>query len=361
MRILVATGLYPPEIGGPATYAVLMEKHLPRIGIEVDVLPFRAVRHLPHVWRHIVYTFKLLKRARAADALFAQDTVSCGLPTLIAARLRRIRFVLRVPGDFAWEQGRARFGVRETLDEFRTKNYGWRVGVLRGVQKFVVKRADLVVVASRYFSDVVSEWGVEDSRIRVIPNGIQMPQASARPPVSAPYTALTIGRLVPTKGYAQLIDLIAHLPDWRLAIVGDGPLRPELERFAASLGASGRVSFTGPLAGEQLESTYSRAHAFVLNSESESFSFAVLEAMARGIPTIATRVGAIPEILEDGKEGVLVEPNDTDAIRKALGTVISNVPQWEKRTEVAIRKVRTTFDIGASVRQLADALKEQNV
>ena len=119
MRVLIATGLYPPESGGPATHTKLMEERLPALGFEVFVLPFSRVRHLPKVLRHGAYFFKCVAMARKADVVFAQDTVSVGFPAVLAAMLTNTKFVARVPGDYAWEQGGLAFGVRDELDEFQ--------------------------------------------------------------------------------------------------------------------------------------------------------------------------------------------------------------------------------------------------
>src|SRR6185436_880397 len=104
MRILVATGLYPPESGGPATYSKFLVEKLPALGVEVSVLPFSRVRYLPKLVRHVAYFFACASLAREADIVYAQDTVSVGLPAALAAFVARKKFMVRVPGDYAWEQ-----------------------------------------------------------------------------------------------------------------------------------------------------------------------------------------------------------------------------------------------------------------
>ncbi|NOY35824.1 MAG: glycosyltransferase family 4 protein, partial [bacterium] len=104
MRILICTGIYPPDIGGPATYSKLLFDELSKRGVEVEVLSFGDVRRLPKIIRHLVYFLKTLKRARGADIVFAQDPVSVGLPAAIAAKILQKRFILKVVGDYAWEQ-----------------------------------------------------------------------------------------------------------------------------------------------------------------------------------------------------------------------------------------------------------------
>lgn len=122
--ILIATGIYPPEVGGPATYTVLVEGELRSRGWNVEVLPFRTVRFLPKVIRHIAYFFLVIIRSINKRYIYAQDVASVGLPALLASRLVFRKFVVRVPGDFAWEQGTQRFG--DTIDDFQNKKYDWK-------------------------------------------------------------------------------------------------------------------------------------------------------------------------------------------------------------------------------------------
>ena len=89
MNILITTGIYPPEIGGPATYAFLVEGELKNRGHRVRVLPFRIVRKYPTIIRHIIYFFKIIKKIWWADIILTQDTVSVGLPSVMAAKFLR--------------------------------------------------------------------------------------------------------------------------------------------------------------------------------------------------------------------------------------------------------------------------------
>ena len=103
MKILIATGLYPPDIGGPATYTALLEKELPQHGIEVTVAPFSSVRHLPKGIRHVAYFLTLMRMSRNVSFIYALDPVSVGVPALFASILRFKPFILSVRGDYAWE------------------------------------------------------------------------------------------------------------------------------------------------------------------------------------------------------------------------------------------------------------------
>ena len=155
MKILIATGIYPPDIGGPATYSKLLYAELLKRGYDVKILSFGEVRRLPKTIRHIVYFFKTLNRARKCDIIFAQDPVSIGLPAMTASKILRKKFLIRVAGDYAWEQSVQRFGCRDNIDDFQLKKYGFMVELFKMIQKFVVSRADKVIAPSHYFNKLV--------------------------------------------------------------------------------------------------------------------------------------------------------------------------------------------------------------
>jgi glycosyltransferase involved in cell wall biosynthesis len=339
MKLILATPLYPPEIGGPATYARELAEGLPTKGIEVELVKFSDVRNRFKLVRHYAYLRLLLRVVRHADLILVQDTVSCGLPALIAAHLRRIPLVVRVPGDYAWEQGCQRFGVTDSIDAFQTKRYGFGVSVLRFIQRWVVRNAARVIVPSHYFAGIVRQWGVRPDLLSVIYNGIRVPLPAGAvihtPP--APFV-VSVGRLVPWKGFRGLIQAMKGLPAWHLVIIGDGPERRVLESFAREIGVSERVVFIGRVSNAEVIAWYRAATAFALNTSFESFSFQIAEALAAGVPVIATRIGSIPELVEDGKEGILVEPDDVASFIRVLESVRTEPEKWRVRTEAAQKK-----------------------
>lgn len=104
MRVLIATPLYPPDIGGPATYTVGLENSLRALGHLPTVICYREVMSLPRGLRQIIFFYKILKLARCHDAIIALDTLSIGLPAMLIARMYRIPGIVRVAGDQIWER-----------------------------------------------------------------------------------------------------------------------------------------------------------------------------------------------------------------------------------------------------------------
>jgi glycosyltransferase involved in cell wall biosynthesis len=361
MKLVIATPLYPPEPGGPATYAKTLEDELPkRAGgeWEVEVVKFSAVRRYPRGIRHLVYFWHVFRRARRADIVMAQDTFSCGIPSLCAARLSRTPIIVRVPGDYAWEQGRERWGVTDDLDAFQQRRAAWQVELLRALQSWVVRSADAALVPSAYFASVVRQWGVAPDRIRVIYHGIALPLAAEKPD-SRPEGRIiaSAGRLVPWKGFDVLIRALPALPSWRLVVIGDGPERARLEAAARDCGVAGRVSFKGALPRAEALGWIASADCFALATSFESFSFQVVEAMALGAAVITTPVGSIPELITDGVEGILLPPDDQEGFARAIESVCDDAASWEWRKAAAREKARafsTERMVAATVALLDD-------
>ncbi len=322
MKIVIATPLYPPEIGGPATYAKLLEDRLPERGIEVCVLPFATVRHLPPGIRHAVYAWRLLQMAKKADVILTQDTVSTGLPATIASLLSGKKLVVRVPGDYAWEQGVQRCGVKESIDEFQRRSYGLRVTLFRRIQRFVVMRADRIIAPSTYLANIIKGWAHTSKSIDVIYNGVEIgiPAHSER----QKNLITSSGRLVPWKGFEGLIDVVARRPEWKLNILGDGPQRDELRDRILKNGAGQRITLCGMVSRSEACDRFTSTAIFVLNSEYEGLSHTLVEALAVGTPVIATRVGGNPEVVRDGVDGILLPVGDESALEQAIATLLSD-------------------------------------
>lgn len=336
-RLLVATPLYPPDLGGPATYAFLLEQQLPNQGIAVEVVKFGTVRHLPKLIRHLVYFFKVVKALRNSDVVLALDPVSVGLPSMLAAQVTRKPFFLKVGGDYAWEQGTQRFGISSPLDLFvHEQRVPILVRVLRFIQGYVASRARRVIAPSHYLKTIVATWGVPSDRITVVYNGIQKETEGTLPDsilVRSHPRIISAGRLVPWKSMPGLIDAVGvvrgEFPEASLTIVGDGPDRAALEKYAETQ-LSDAVSFTGALSHADTLAVIKNADVFVLNSTYEGLSHLLIEAASLGVPIVATSIGGNPEVITDEVSGLLVPPGDSRALAQALIRICTDTSLRER-------------------------------
>lgn len=330
IHVLVPTGLYPPEIGGPATYSKFLKDDLPRYGITVSVLPFREVRKYPVGLRHIIFCFQVFVHGRSADVIYAQDTFSVGIPSALAALFLGKKFLVRVPGDHVWEQGTRRFGYTLPLEEMPAFSWKWHPAMvlMRVLQRWVITRADILVVPSRYMEKIVRGWGVPQEKIHRIYNGVEEFVETGNKEVLRGLLRfegtliISVGRLVPWKGFRGLIRMMPNLkkilPGAKLLIIGSGPDLSSLEESAKELGIENDVIFGGEVEREVLIRYIRASDVFVLNSRYEGLSHQLLEVMSVGIPAVVTNVGGNPEVIQDKVNGFLVKPDDSTAIHNAI-------------------------------------------
>jgi glycosyltransferase involved in cell wall biosynthesis len=335
MRVLMVSGIYPPDSGGPACYVPRMASALVHRGHRVSVLcladnPVSGDENGFFVERirrgifwpvRVVWTVvRLMVRGVECDVFFVNGLAA---EAALAARLLGKPAVHKVVGDGAWERAVGRRFFSGRLEEFQEAP-GMTLRFLRAVRSVPLWWADAVITPSRYLADRVRAWRVPAERIRVVWNSAdpwmttEAGQASQGRPQGRSWTVVTVCRLVPWKGVAELIEAVAELPGTRLQVAGDGCLRGQLEQEVARRGLGGRVDFLGALSRREVFALLRTADAFVLNSTYEGLPHVVLEAMAARVPVVATAVGGTPEVVEHGRTGLLVEPGDKAGLVAAL-------------------------------------------
>ena len=364
-KILIATGIFPPDIGGPATYSKLLADKLPELGLSVEVVSFGEVRHLSKIIRHTAYFIKLLLRTRGCDILYAQDPVSVGVPACLVARIMRKPFYLKIVGDYAWEQGVQRFGVTDLLDEFSISNkYSFPVRMMKRIQTMVARHATKIIVPSKYLKQIVTNWGVDNDRISVVYNAFEplaplLRRTELRKKfVFSDKVIISVGRLVPWKGFGGLITVFAELhkndPSLSLVIIGDGPDRKKLEQQVQNLGLNDKITFTGRLAQHEMLEYIKASDVFVLNTSYEGFSHQLIEVLAVGTPCVTTSVGGNVEIIRDGKNGLLFPYNDLPKLKESIEIILSDK---ELSAKITIAGQNTVLSY-SSDRMLSELVRE---
>lgn len=343
MNVLFATGIYPPDIGGPATYVRHLARALAARGTGVEVVTYAAalgdgadgfpVHRVPRAdalpVRYAAYAAAVRRAAFHADLVFAQDPLSAGLPARLGARLARRPTLLKVVGDLAWEIADDLGWVTDGVDAFQRRRYGLRVESLRRAQRTVARGARLLV-PSGYVRDMVLGWGVEPERLHVVPNGVppllaplpSAEEARRRLGLGDAFVVTSVGRLIALKRFDLLIQALVALrsdvPEARLVLVGSGPCENRLRARAAEAGIADRVLFTGRLPHPDVMLYLRASDVFALVSTHEGFSHVLLEAMQAGVPVLATDVGGNREVVEDGRCGRLLGEANSAAAAVAL-------------------------------------------
>jgi len=226
-----------------------------------------------------------------------------------------------------------------------------------------IKRAKLVICVSDFGSEIATKLAGDEGRDKVvlIRCGIDLGRFRFRPTLrrsGQSLRILSIGRLAPVKSQSVLIDafaaLMQELPlSAQLTIVGEGPERLRLESHVRKHRIEEFVSMPGSFTEEDVIDELDRADLFVLTSRFEGVPVVLMEAMAVGVPVVASSVGGIPELVADGKTGVLVPAGDAGEFKNAISKLISDPDYQERLVRRARTEVERRYDIEANVRRLS--------
>jgi glycosyltransferase involved in cell wall biosynthesis len=334
MRVVEVTQRYPPALGGVELHVATIARSLRSLGHDVEIIttdlardrpfsrlppgevpePFPVRRHrairgfpAPHGLGIVAPGMAVDLFASRADVVHAH---AFGMaPTWIAAAVRRLR---GTP-----------LAIETHMDAGRGTPGWWTYA--RSVARLTLRPADRVVVQTRAETALVTALGVRPERIVRIPDGIDLTEFEGIGPHEspAPPTILFVGRLYPEqKGLVPLLRAFALIPPelgLRLRLIGeDWGGRATIERLAEEHGFRDRLTLTGPLPRPELLREYARADLFVLPSLFEPYGIVLMEAMAAGLPIVASRVGGIPEVVEDGTNALLVPPGNPGELARAI-------------------------------------------
>ncbi len=381
MKLVIATGTFAPDTSGPATYVAELAPALQQRGWQVSVVTYgdgpteypypvhRVSRRHPLLIRYWLYMVTVYQQAAVADLVYIQGPVSEGLPGMLGAWLAGKKFVLKVVGDYAWEQARVQSGDARGIDEFQAtpRQDRGRVRVWRRIERWVARRAQLVITPSRYLEGIVAGWGVEQQRRRVILNAFHRPHVSAAPReqlrqqlgLNLP-TLVTVGRRVPWKHVDGIIralpEIQQQVPGTKLVVIGDGPELGKLRADATASGVAQHVTFTGQLPFAQTFDYLAAADCLILNSSYEGLSHVLLEAMAAGIPIVATDVCGNGEVIENRRNGLLVPFGDMTSLVSAAVELLTDSTLAQSLVAAYAHSLEK-FDAARLVEETAAALE----
>ncbi|MBI1734981.1 MAG: glycosyltransferase family 4 protein [Candidatus Rokubacteria bacterium] len=302
--------------------------------VEMRPLGARTGFHTFDRWR---YNASVALAPPAADAVLGIDLDGF----LWARRAHRPRFVVSLKGVIADEMTHERGVVRRLL------------GIQARWERANARRADLVVAPSRYAAETAARLYGLAAVPRVVPEPIDLagwrarlaaaPRHATRPP-----TVLAVARMYPRKRLADLLEaarqLASRIPDLEVRIVGKGPDDESLLGLHARLGLGGRVRFLGDVSARELAVEYVNADVFCLPTVQESFGIVFAEAMAAGLPVVACRAAAVPEVVDDGRTGVLVTPRRPDELAAAIEALVHDADRRKELGEAGMTRVER-FDV----------------
>lgn len=341
--------LHPP--GGMERAVYSLAKHLRALGVDVTLFtrPGKNPEAFPgHVVTVKYQRFHLGPHGRVLDRTFNYPTFSVLMGREVAERVRRGEIdIVDAQGLTALGYGRERRRDPSLAAPLVMNPQGMEEHHVRGFKALALSRlkrlsreaaelADCVVATDEAtLGDVPRLLEVSPHKVRVIPNGLDLEELRALTPIDAmpfsfeilPWMSMrsplfvSVGRIETYKGFTDSLAAFklcaSALPrDWGWLVVGEGPLRRPLQRAAASM--ADHIQFTGRVGEQTLHALYAGSDIFLHPTRFEGSSLVTLEAMAHGLPVIATRAGGIPDKVKDGVNGLLVNPGDVAALSLAI-------------------------------------------
>lgn len=320
----------------------------PRPNWDVRIIPLRRAFKLGPVLPNIVFFFAVLwlrlVRREQVDLVRIGDLYHMGPGACLAARLLSlptVGMIHHVDQDRRWEN----------------RLVGW-----------TARRLDGLTVPSRATAqDVIRTFGVEESRIHLITEGATTftgtaagkAAAKRRFGLAGKQVVGFLGRLDPRKNVSLLLRAFAALidkhPRAHLLVIGDGPEKEELERLARSLGLSERVTFAGRVSEADKADALRAMDVFAFPSLMEGFGLAVVEAMAAGAAVVASDRGSLPEVLRDGKTGLVAGINGPDEFAAAIGRLLADAKLRGRLAKTGRRDATTRFTWEACAEQTETA------
>ncbi|HEY7520153.1 MAG TPA: glycosyltransferase family 4 protein [Methylomirabilota bacterium] len=320
MRLEFLSSTPPSPAEGSGTWVAIdgVLRGLAIAGHAARLRPLRARSgfHTLDRWR---YNREVVRRPPEADVVIGVD-----LDGFLWAERRspRLPYAVMLKGIIADELRNERGLVRALL----ALQARW--------ERRNVHAADRVIVPSRYSASVAAQvYDVSADAIAVVPEPIDLGEWRRRfaavPPRSTPVpTVLAVARMYPRKRLDDLLHaahvLRARIPGLRVRIVGAGPQSVRLHRLAGELGLADTVTFLGEISRQALAVEYVGADCFCLPTVQEGFGIVFTEAMAAGLPVVACRAAAVPEVVEDGRTGLLVSPRSPEELAMAMEKVLTS-------------------------------------
>jgi phosphatidylinositol alpha-1,6-mannosyltransferase len=341
-RVLVLTPDFPPAKGGIQLVMHQHVRHLTRIRPRVVTLDAHGGRafdtheqlEVRRAWAHERMPklgIALLNLCAVREAIGSRPNVVLSGHIVTAPASVAVRAALGVP--FIQYVHAA-----EVYDRPRLTSWALR-------------RAEGCVVGGRYARDLAISFGADPSHVHTIPPGVSAPTSSETNRSGRPQL-ITVARLAERrKGHDTVIRALPliseRVPGVQWLVVGDGPLRPELEEMAAREGVADKVRFLGAVPDEERDSRLGSADVFVLVSREraggagEGFGIVYLEASASGLPVVAGNVGGSLDAVVDGETGVLVDPTDHVAVANAVCDLLLDVRRAEALGRAGARRAQS--------------------
>lgn len=343
LKVLIATGIYPPDIGGPATYARSLAKELVKLDIKVKILTYsderedgnyelgirgneldvcRINRSRNILIRYYNYLRQACKLAEAVDIVYILDLVSAGLPGIVAAKIHHKKIVFRTGGDFLWEKAFQAGWTGLPLTKYYQGKKSLKEKFLFWFCRSLLKRIDRILFSTRLQAEIYKNYyGVKEERSEILPN-ISPELSEIQPDKNYENSIVYAGRLIKLKNLERLIKAFNKVNSRgvRLIIFGEGPEGRNLKSLIKDLGAEDRISIEKKVSHRRLLEIISGAKFFILPSITDISPQLVLECLSLVKPVILTQETGLDKSLTERL--ITINPLSEENIKEGIENLL---------------------------------------
>jgi len=349
MNILITVGIFPPDIGGPASFVPKISDFLIENGHNVkiiclsevrnintednfDVIRIKRSNNLPIRWIKTIY--QIVKNGRRSDLIFVNGL---GVESAIANLILQKQLIRKIVGDPVWERAYNKKRITESFDDFQNNKHSFLIEVQKLLRNWSINSAEIVITPSDHLKSFVSGIGYS-KKILKINNGVNITDINRANESKADINLIIISRLVVQKNINIVIEAMKLLDNknLKLSIIGEGGEFSKLESTIHDLNLQNQVQLLGKIDNNKISQFLLTADIFIQASDYEGLPHSVLEAINYEVPILSTETGGCKDLLNDGERGFIIPmPPDKKVIAENISFIIENKAEATKRANEA--------------------------
>ena len=349
MNILITVGIFPPDIGGPASFVPKISDFLIENGHNVkiiclsevgnintednfDVIRIKRSNNLPIRWIKTIY--QIVKNGRRSDLIFVNGL---GVESAIANLILQKQLIRKIVGDPVWERAYNKKRITESFDDFQINKHSFLIEVQKLLRNWSINSAEIVITPSDHLKSFVSGIGYS-KKILKINNGVNITDINRANESKADINLIIISRLVVQKNINIVIEAMKLLDNknLKLSIIGEGGEFSKLENTIHDLNLQNQVQLLGKIDNNKISQFLLTADIFIQASDYEGLPHSVLEAINYEVPILSTETGGCKDLLNDGERGFIIPmPPDKKVIAENISFIIENKAEATKRASEA--------------------------
>ncbi|MQF84656.1 MAG: glycosyltransferase family 4 protein [SAR202 cluster bacterium] len=372
MDILITVGIFPPDIGGPASFVPKIAKYLINKGHNVKIICLSDKEHLtykddinvirinrssPIIFRWLKTIVKIYSNSKKSDLIFVNGL---GTETTIANLFIRKKVIRKIVGDPVWERVYNKNLIDESFDDFQENNHGLSISLQKMIRNWSINKSNLIITPSQHLKNFIDKIGF-DKNIFVINNGVNIEQHNKVVLENNIIQLLVVSRLVSQKNIDLIIKAVKVMENENiiLNIVGDGSEINNLKLLVKKYELDKKINFIGKIENTKLNEYLKNADIFIQASNYEGLPHSILEAMNFEIPILSTDVGGCSVLLNKGERGYIIPmPVSEVEISEGIRKIINNKNEAKSKARLAKNYLNQEHNFNTNAEIYDEKIKE---